>query len=98
MSRCTCKTQKGVQCKKTALAGTKTCQLHKKCKSRVSSKAAKAPKKVAKKVAKRVSKRSSPLWIKSKAWESPNPTWLEMDKQIDVKPLSPQNADPWWLR
>ena len=55
MARCSCKTQKGVQCKKDAMAGSKTCAIHKKCKSKVAPKKSKAvSKKVTKKVTKKV--------------------------------------------
>ena len=107
MARCTCKTQKGVQCKKDAVPGSKTCAIHKKCKSKVTTKKVSTKKMTTKAVAKRMPKKvakkkspspKSPRWVKSKLWDSPNPAWLGTDKKIDVKPMSPQNADPWWLR
>jgi len=98
MSRCNCKTLKGVQCKKSATAGSKTCSFHKNCKAPVTAKKVTKPKIVTKKTPSKVAKKSSPQWIKSKAWESPLPEWLKYDRDIGVKPMSPQNADPWWLR
>jgi hypothetical protein len=105
MARCSCKTQKGVQCKKDAMPGSKTCSIHKKCKSKVvAKKVAARPKTAVRKVSKKVTKKGSPQWMESKLFKprsASSPTWLDIDTKIAKKikkPISPQNADPWWLR
>ena len=86
MTRCTCKTQKGEQCKKDAVAGTKTCTIHKKCKS-VMPKAKKsaAVKKVSfatKKAApKRVVAKARPRRTKALKGEFPDDLFSEPEPQ-----------------
>lgn len=127
MTRCTCKTQKGEQCKKDAVAGTKTCVIHKKCKSvmpktkksglggrmaagKVTAKKA-APKRAVPKAKPRRTKalkgefpdnlfdEPEPRWTRSKAWESPVPTWMKGAEKVRAKPLSPKRPSPLpeWL-
>jgi len=98
MVRCKCLTVKGTQCKNDAIKGSKTCAIHKKCK-KAAPKARKASTKA--KVAKSKAAprtKESPGWVKSKAWESPVPEWMKGGEKIKTKAMSPQNADPWWLR
>jgi hypothetical protein len=107
MVRCACTTQKLVRCKNEALEGSKNCFVHKKCVKKVSkSKKGAAPKK-AKKVAepkepKKVSsKKAAPKWVKSKAWESPIPEWMQGAEKIHTKALSPRKpamSPSWWLQ
>lgn len=100
MTRCNCKTLKGVQCKKDALEGSKTCAIHKKCKTKVSRArvaSVKAPAKKAK-VSKSKASPKSAAWVKSKAWKSPEKDWFAGGEKDKTKALSPENADPWWMR
>lgn len=89
MTRCVCKTTKGVQCKKTAIQGSKMCQFHKNCKSKTS-------KKTTKKVAK------SPTWLKNLMFEPGTPEWLrsgnDKTKPLSPKKLSPKRGSDWWLQ
>lgn len=90
MTRCVCKTLKGVQCKRDAVKNTKKCAIHaKKCTQTRTKKSGRAPKK---------SSEKSPVWVKSKAWESPVPHWMKGGEKIKTKPMSPQNKDVWWLQ
>ena len=98
MGRCTCKTIKGTQCKNDATVGTKTCSIHKKCKSRVSKASSKKASKS--KVSKaRKPKAVAVKWHKSAAWETPVPLWMRGGEKVKTKPLSPKKKtpEPWWL-
>jgi hypothetical protein len=105
MTRCNCKTLKGVQCKKDALEGSKTCSIHKKCNAKASkARVASVKKAPAKKVstkkapAKKARAKASPAWVKSRMWVSPEKDWFGGGEKDKTKVMSPQNADPWWMR
>lgn len=97
--RCVCKTKQGTQCRNSAEEGAKTCYIHRKCKAKSKAPRKAMPKARGKaKMAKKSTKTPSPAWVKSKAWETPIPDWMKGGEKIAVKPISPQNAEPWWLR
>lgn len=105
MTRCTCKTLKGDQCKKDAVAGSKTCAIHKKCtvKAKVAKKAGPNLKNrassgsKAKRPATRRAKKSPVRWVKSKAWESPEPYWMKGGDKVKTKAMTPTKEPGWWL-